>query len=159
MKEKSVLIELLRSRPEFLLMILLMVLVTVMVVFVAIASVAFPGLGKRRFVEELLKNPAVQERIKDPNLDFQQFIEQVLKSADQAAEVAQPKKMGLVTKIFHDITWDVAGIIGLIVTIVLMFMVVSRSYADMPREIVAGWTIILGYYFGKAVAIERAQQP
>jgi hypothetical protein len=58
--------------------------------------------------------------------------------------------MGFWAKLSHDITWDVAGIIGLIVTVVLMFMVVSRTYADMPREILAGWTTILGFYFGKA---------
>jgi hypothetical protein len=45
----------------------------------------------------------------------------------------------------------VSGVIGLIVTIVLMIMVVSRTYTYIPREVFAGWTMILGFYFGKAV--------
>jgi hypothetical protein len=49
-----------------------------------------------------------------------------------------------------DITWDVSGLIGIIVTIVLMFMIVSRTFETVPREILAGWTTILGFYFGKA---------
>jgi hypothetical protein len=52
--------------------------------------------------------------------------------------------------VFSDITWDVSGLIGIIVTIVLMIMIVSHSSENVPKEILAGWTVILGFYFGKA---------
>jgi hypothetical protein len=51
---------------------------------------------------------------------------------------------------FNDITWDVSGLIGIMVTIVLMFMIVSHTFENVPKEILAGWTTILGFYFGKA---------
>ena len=45
------------------------------------------------------------------------------------------ERPGVFTKITQDITLDVSGLIGMIVTVVLMIMVVSRTFEDMPREI------------------------
>jgi hypothetical protein len=106
--------------------------------------------ARQQMVKQLLDNPAVQEMMKDPQLNLSEFIGQLLKSEDEIERAAQPRT-GLLSKIANDITWDVSGVIGLIVTIVLMIMVVSRTYTDIPREIFAGWTMILGFYFGKAM--------
>jgi hypothetical protein len=68
----------------------------------------------------------------------------------QAIELDNRRKPRWYQKISDDITWDVSGLIGIIVTIVLMFMIVSRTFENVPREILAGWTTILGFHFGKA---------
>jgi hypothetical protein len=142
--------ELLLSKPEFLLAILMTLFLPLFMIPLALITRLSPRLARRRFVKDLLDNPAVQERMKDPQLNFSEFLEQLLKSTDEAVS-ATPPKIGMLAKINQDITWDVSGIIELIVTIVIMIMIVSRTYADMPREILAGWTTILGFYFGKAV--------
>jgi hypothetical protein len=149
MIEDDILRELLKTNPEYVLAILIIILSPVIFFLIALVrSISMPATDwqRRHLVKDLLNNPAIQERIKDPTLNLPEFIEQLLKG-----ETAGPRKLGLFEKMTHDITWDVSGIIGLIVTIVLMIMVVSRTYADMPREILAGWTTILGFYFGKAV--------
>jgi len=149
MIDDDILRGLLKTNPEYLLAILIIILSPVLVFVIAMAkSISAPAIDwqRRHLVKDLLNNPAIQERMKDPTLNLPQFIEQLLKT-----ETAGPRKVGLFEKMTHDITWDVSGVIGLIVTIVLMIMVVSRTYADMPREILAGWTTILGFYFGKAV--------
>ena len=92
----------------------------------------------------------MQDRLRDPTLDISQFVAQILKSSEETEASPKHGVGSLLAKVNQDITWDVSGIIGMIVTIVLMMMVVSRSYADMPKEIIAGWTTILGFYFGKA---------
>jgi hypothetical protein len=141
-------VDLLNSKPEFLLAALMVLTIPILMLPVALTSRLSARVARRRFVKDLLDNPAVQERMRDPELNFPEFIEQMLKSANEAAA---PRTQGMFCKINQDITWDVSGIIGLLVTIVLMIMVVSRTYTDMPREILAGWTTILGFYFGKAV--------
>jgi hypothetical protein len=52
-------------------------------------------------------------------------------------------------KISSDIDWDVAGVIGVGVTVILLFMVVSGTIENVPEQIFTGWFLILGYYFGK----------
>ncbi|WP_334455237.1 hypothetical protein [Bradyrhizobium elkanii] len=92
----------------------------------------------------------MQDRLRDPQLNISEFVAQMLRSAEEGEASPRHGWGSMLAKVNQDITWDVSGIIGLIVTIVLMIMVVSRSYADMPKEIIAGWTTILGFYFGKA---------
>jgi hypothetical protein len=143
-------IELIQTRPEIILLIFFMCFALLILLplmgFAMISSRAV----RQQMVKELLANPAVQERMKDPQLNLSEFIGQLLKSEDKIERAAR-SPMGLLSKIADDITWDVSGVIGLIVTIVLMIMVVSRTYTDIPREILAGWTTILGFYFGKAI--------
>jgi hypothetical protein len=146
---QQVLIALIENRPEIILMALLLSIIPLLLLPVLIVAATSSRAARRQMVKELLDNPAVQERIKDPQLNFSEFIGQLLKTESDIDRATRPR-LGLLSKIAHDITWDVSGVIGLIVTIVLMIMVVSRTYADMPREILAGWTIILGFYFGKA---------
>jgi hypothetical protein len=68
------------------------------------------------------------------------------------APPARPPTRSFITKISEDITWDVAGLIGIGVTAVILIMMVSGKKADIPEAIIAGWTTILGFYFGRASA-------
>ena len=52
-------------------------------------------------------------------------------------------------KIIEDIQWDIAGLIGVGVTVVLLFMIVSGTVKQVPDQLFTGWLMILGYYFGK----------
>ena len=55
----------------------------------------------------------------------------------------------ITSKIADDIEWDIAGLIGILVTVVLLFMVVSGTISQAPEQMFTGWLLILGYYFGK----------
>jgi len=100
---------------------------------------------RERAIDTLLNSQVIQERVKDPNFNLADFVDKIYPKPTSSG-----MPMGIIEKMSRDITWDVSGIIGLIVTVVLMFMVVSRTVGDMPKEIIAGWTTILGFYFGKA---------
>jgi predicted PurR-regulated permease PerM len=147
---QQALIELIQNRPEILLMISLMCFGLLILLPLMAFAIFSSGAGRRQMVKELLDNPAVRERMKDPQLNLSEFIGQLLRSGDEIEKAAR-SRTGLLSKVANDITWDVSGVIGLIVTIVLMIMIVSRTYTDIPREVLAGWTTILGFYFGKAV--------
>jgi predicted PurR-regulated permease PerM len=147
---QQALIELVQNRPEIILVISLMCFVLLILLPLMAFAIFSSGAGRRQMVKELLDNPAVQERMKDPQLNLSEFIGQLLRSEDEIEKAAR-SRTGLLSKVANDITWDVSGVIGLIVTIVLMIMIVSRTYTDIPREVLAGWTTILGFYFGKAV--------
>src|ERR1700687_4007568 len=140
---QQALIELIQNRPEIILMILLMCFGLLILLPLMAFAMLSSGAGRRQMVKELLDNPAVQERMKDPQLNLSEFIGQLLRSEDEIERAAR-SRTGLLSKVANDITWDVSGVIGLIVTIVLMIMIVSRTYTDIPREVLAGWTTILG---------------
>lgn len=145
-------INILNTKPELILSFLMILLVPFVMFPMAVVSRIVTRNSRRKFLKEILENPAVQERLKDPNIDFQKFIEEIIKQPSPSIQENSAKssgKIGFFEKINQDITWDVSGIIGLIVTILLMIMVVSGK-TDIPREILAGWTTILGFYFGKA---------
>jgi predicted PurR-regulated permease PerM len=146
---QKALIELIQNRPEIILMISLMCFGLLILLPLMAFAIFSSGAGRRQMVKELLDNPAVQERMKDPQLNLSEFIGQLLRSEDEIEKAAR-SRTGLLSKVANDITWDVSGVIGLIVTIVLMIMIVSRTYTDIPREVLAGWTTILGFYW-KAV--------
>jgi hypothetical protein len=151
MESQNIFLKLLKERPDFILLILLVLIIPFM--FLVLIPIAFIlrrlNTPRTQLVKEMLSNPAVQARIKDSNFDLSSLMQEMLKIGAQPME-NQPLRLGFWAKMNQDITWDVSGIIGSIVTIVLMIMVVSRTYGDMPKEIVAGWTTILGFYFGKA---------
>jgi hypothetical protein len=87
----------------------------------------------------------------DEHTDLATLLPTIPTIANQALEIEiRRNRTRWYQKMFSDITWDVSGLIGIIVTIVLMVMIVSRSFKNVPREILAGWTTILGFYFGKA---------
>src|SRR5262245_23056782 len=132
MRMEQVIVDLLKSKPDLILTMFLaavmVILMPIMVLMMAFTKSSARALNRRKFVEDLLKSPETQERIKDPQINFQQLVENLLRSMEPPPEQA-PQKVGLFAKMSHDITWDVSGVIGLIVTIVLMIMVVSRTYS------------------------------
>jgi hypothetical protein len=118
----------------------------------AIISVAIPGVAKRQMTKEILDNPAIQERMKDPQFNVVELINSIWQQpTERNSSGIVGGMVGLLGKVNQDITWDVSGLIGIIVTIVLMVLLVTQKSESIPREIFAGWTTILGFYFGKAV--------
>jgi hypothetical protein len=149
----DILTALLRSKPDYLLM-----LITLLATFVfGVIQLFVRGRlrrkedGPRAIVNDVLANAAIQQRIKDNTLDVSDLVDKLLhKLYESDVEKQKNLRTTLVQKVMNDITWDVAGLIGMGVTVVLLFMVVSRTWKDVPPELFAGWTTILGYYFGKA---------
>jgi hypothetical protein len=82
---------------------------------------------------------------------------------DPLLEAVSPPKADMpiakliATRITHDIKWDIAGIIGLGVTVAIVIMAIASQADEIPAEIYSGWAVILGYYFGKASKEHRPQ--
>jgi hypothetical protein len=131
-----------------LLLVILAGLFLFLIVATIVAVVASGG-ARRRFIREIFLNPVVQERIKDSQVNVVDLIDQITRRAEE--RTAPSGIFGILEKMNQDITWDVSGLIGLIVTVVLMSLILTQKYDNIPREIFAGWTTILGFYFGKAV--------
>jgi Mn2+/Fe2+ NRAMP family transporter len=55
-------------------------------------------------------------------------------------------------KIASDIRWDVAGLIGITVTLMLVIMIIAAQGDRIPEEVFVGWSVILGFYFGRTTA-------
>jgi hypothetical protein len=94
MIEDDILRELLKTNPEYVLAILIIILSPVIFFLIALVrSISTPATDwqRRHLVKDLLNNPAIQERIKDPTLNLPEFIEQLLKG-----ETAGPRKLGLI---------------------------------------------------------------
>jgi hypothetical protein len=141
----------LMDRPD-LILLAVVGLLFVLIVVVAIISVAIPGVAKRALTKEILDNPAIQERMKDPQFNVVELINSIWQQPTGRNNSGIVGGMvGLLGKVNQDITWDVSGLIGIMVTIVLMVLLVTQNSDSIPREILAGWTTILGFYFGKAV--------
>jgi hypothetical protein len=98
---------------------------------------------------EALSRPEVVELLKSQNLTLKEFVDYFQREPDSKAASGSPIT-SLISKISSDIQWDVAGVIGLGVTLVLLFMVVSGTIDQVPEKIYTGWLLILGYYFGKS---------
>jgi hypothetical protein len=157
MIDEDILRELLKTNPEYVLAVLIIILSPVIFfLFFLARSISTPATDwqRRHLVKDLLNNPAIQERMKDPTLNLPEFIEQLLKG-----ETAGPRKIGLFEKMTHDITWDVSGIIGLIVTIVLMIMSsLARTLTCRARFWRVGprfWDSILGRLSGERPDLSR----
>lgn len=141
----------LMDRPD-LVLLSVVGLFFVLFVVMAIISVAIPGVSKRQFTKDILDNPAIQERMKDPQFNVVELINSTWKQpTERNSSGIVGGMVGLLGKVNQDITWDVSGLIGIIVTIVLMVLLVTQKSESIPKEILAGWTTILGFYFGKAV--------
>jgi hypothetical protein len=133
-------------RPDLLILGLFGLIIALVIFFGALYAFV-PKFAARQFVREILATPVIQERIKaDQQLNVVELINQIIDRIEQEG----PTKTRTLTKIIQDITWDMSGVIALIVTLVVMVMVVTKNYEGIPREVFAGWTMILGYYFGKA---------
>ena len=137
----------LADRPDLILIIMLSLFLVSLLLLLAIAGLS-TGIQKRRFIHDIFQSASVQERMKDPQVDFVAVLDNIMRSVNEP--VRPVEQLGMFAKMNQDITWDVSGLIGLIVTFVLMAMVVTRTYKDVPSEVFAGWATILGFYFGKA---------
>lgn len=140
----------LMDRPD-LVLLGVVGLLFVLIVVMAVISVAIPGVAKRQLTKEILDNSAIQERMKDPQFNVVELINSIWQQPERNSSGIVGGMVGLLGKVNQDITWDVSGLIGIIVTIVLMVLLVTQKSDGIPREILAGWTTILGFYFGKAV--------
>ncbi len=138
----------LMERPDLFLLVI-MGMLFLLVLGLGAVTVFFPSIARRQFIQQLISTPVIQERLKDSHVDVTDLIDKLVQRAE---ERQSPKGLSAVLeKINQDITWDVSGLIGVIVTVALMALVVTQKYESIPREIFAGWTTILGFYFGKAV--------
>jgi hypothetical protein len=151
--EANLIVELIDKRPEILLFGLIFLVILLLIV-VAIIAAAFSS--RSRFsdyvpvLRSLLADSDVIKNIKDNPDAAERFVRKVLESAPQLPP--SEKSRSFLSKVVDDITWDVAGLIGMIVTIVIVVMVISGKTVDIPKELLVGWFTILGYYFGRAQA-------
>ena len=134
-------------RGDFFLVILLLFLVTATIVVVTLLRKGRRKTSKTE-LETLLSNPEVIKALNSGNEGLTQLIK-YLESRDQQRQKEDALITTISTKIINDIEWDVAGLLGVGVTIVLLFMVVSGTSAQTPEQLFTGWLLILGYYFGK----------
>ncbi|MEH2547384.1 putative membrane protein [Bradyrhizobium sp. AZCC 2262] len=130
------------------------ILLTVIVIITGIVlMVVIPQRNRSRYVMELMKDPAIQARLKDTSVDFAQLLH-AIRDAERATPT--PPRDGIMDKVIADITWDVSGLIGMVVTLVICYVVLFKNPVDIPRELLAGWTTILGFYFGRAKKVTTA---
>ena len=135
------------DRPDLLLLLVIGALL-LLVIVLGVVTVFFPSIAKRHFIQQLLSTPVIAENLKGSQVDVANSLDILVQRAE---ERQSPKGLSAVLEKINDITWDVSGLIGVIVTVVLMTLVVTQKYESIPREIFAGWTTILGFYFGKEV--------
>jgi len=100
---------------------------------------------KETEVSILLSKPEIIELIKEGKTS----VKEILESTKTETDISKSQKFPFLNKIADDIEWDIAGVIGVGVTVVLLFMVVSGTITKIPEQIFTGWLMILGYYFGK----------
>src|SRR5689334_14200913 len=112
----QVISHLLETKPDFILLLTLLIGLFVILLVTIAVGVVF---GNRSTLSQILSNPAVQERIKDKTLDLESILPAII---EKAAEVDRANNRGprWYRKISDDITWDVSGLIGIAVTIVLL---------------------------------------
>jgi hypothetical protein len=70
MEIESALVELITKKPEFLLMVLLIMVIPFLAIPMLLTGRRSPGESRRRFVAEILRNPAFENRLKDPQSDL-----------------------------------------------------------------------------------------
>lgn len=130
-----------------------LVLLTLALIVLAIITQLFRALRRKPQPEEerlleLLSKPEIVDLLKSGNPSVNEILNAY------SAKTAEPTSSGnafsgLIHKITNDIEWDIAGLIGLIVTVVFVFMAVSGTISNLPEPFMTGWFMILGYYFGK----------
>jgi hypothetical protein len=101
-------------------------------------------------IQAILSTSAVAELI-SKSADPEKSILEIISKVKEKPAAKTSLISNVITRMASDITWDVSGLIGVGVTIALIIMMISRQYDAIPKEILAGWTTILGFYFGKAV--------
>ena len=128
---------------------------------VAVVVAVFQSSSERRqerekelsSLESLLSNPEVISVIKADSEGIKAVID-YYKKRDGVA-VAGPS---IARSIAEKIDWDIAGLIGLMVTMLLLFLVAGGKESEIPEEIFAGWLTIIGFYFGRSSGRGDASQ-
>ena len=133
---------------DFFLVILLLFLIAVTFIAVTLFRKKKNKMSIGSDLKNLLSNPEVIKALNSGNEGLSQIIK-YLEAKEQKFPKAETLITTISTKIINDIEWDVAGLIGVGVTIVLLFMVVSGTIKQAPEQLFTGWLLILGYYFGK----------
>lgn len=132
------------QRPDFML-----VLVTILMMPVLMIISIFK---KRRSATQILAEFLKDKSTAMTSQDHQRIVEligQLEKPKSGTGEAKTQSSPTLLSKIVSDIDWDVAGLIGVGVTAVLLFAAVSGTVKEIPEQLFTGWFIILGFYFGK----------
>jgi hypothetical protein len=100
-------------------------------------------------IQAILSTPAIVEAISKSSNAEKSILEIIEKINDR--QVNSSLFSAIIQRVASDITWYVSGLIGVGVTVALLIMMVSRQSDAIPPQLLAGWTTILGFYFGKAV--------
>ncbi len=134
-------------RGDFFLVLVTAILATIIASFqIIVTSRRKSGKDKYEELISILSKPEILELIKADKIT----LSEILESSKKDQVVRKNPIASLFGKIADDIEWDIAGVIGVGVTIVLLFMVVSGTIDKIPEQIFTGWLLILGYYFGKS---------
>jgi hypothetical protein len=141
--------EKLLDRPDLFLVVVLFAFMMFALLLAIVAAFASGG-WRTRLIREIITNPGIQERLKDPQVNIVELVDRLAERAERADNGPRRGLVGILEKINQDISWDVAGLIGMIVTVVLMALIVTQKQELIPKEVFAGWSVILGFYFGKA---------
>lgn len=80
----------------------------------------------------------------DSREDRQDYYDFCLKFRDQQASETY------IEKIVGTIEWDISGLIGTVITGVIAFLVLLGFTENIPDQVYAAWTMVLGFYFGKS---------
>lgn len=143
----------LAERPEIVLAFVTLLGTTLMMLASTVAMTIIrrsPLDAYERTIRRILADPEVVKNAGGSKEELANIVAAAL-AAVPKPEVRAPNR-GVFAKISEDITWDVAGLIGILVTAVILIMIVSSKTADIPDTVFAGWATILGYYFGKAAS-------
>jgi hypothetical protein len=141
------------ERPEVVLALIAMlagILAAGVSSFVTIMRRKNPYSEYEQTITRILSNPAVMKNSENNPELITQAVTAALAALPRPEPRPAPAMTGILNKISSDITWDVAGLIGILVTGVILIMIISSKTVDIPDTVFAGWTTILGYYFGKA---------
>ena len=98
----------------------------------------------------ILSNEKITKNFPNDPEGLTNAIISALNSIHRPEPKSQIQTQSFLSKICDDITWDVAGIIGLLVTAVILIMIISSKTSDIPDAVFAGWATILGFYFGRS---------
>ena len=144
-------LEILDKRPEIALFAMFIALIAILLVVAILGALITP---RSRFsdyeatLKRVLGDPDVAKSCKENPQAIENIIRGVLAAVPEPSPSLQ--KRGMLAKISEDITWDIAGLIGLGVTAVILIMLVAGKKTDIPDAVITGWATILGYYFGRA---------
>lgn len=147
-----------QMRGDFVLMLLMVTLIPFLAVLgTAMRFLIRPRNPAQAFVE-ILSKEEIKQLLLDQKISLKELAEQMplLYKTEQSSPGFISR---IATKIAEDIEWDMAGLIGIIVTVLIAIMVVSGTFEKLPEQILTGWLMILSYYFGKSQTKRKEAEP